>query len=138
MLVFEESFLLHFFIHSKRTLTEYQSLRAKGSWVLFLIPFLPFDNLLFLSNCQSQVLIWISNPSQHRKTCISIDGNDFESQRERGATHFPTAMFAIRYRVALACVVVVWSWSIFESSSLRNPNRVKMSAVLGLANSRLS
>jgi hypothetical protein len=29
-------------------LIEYQSLRVKGSWVLFLRPFLPFDNLLFL------------------------------------------------------------------------------------------
>lgn len=27
---------------------EYQSLRVKGSWVLFFRPFLPLDSLLFL------------------------------------------------------------------------------------------
>jgi hypothetical protein len=30
------------------TLMPYQSLRAKGSWALFLRPFLPLDSLLFL------------------------------------------------------------------------------------------
>lgn len=32
-----------------RTLMPYQSLREKGSTVFFLRPFLPLDNLLFLS-----------------------------------------------------------------------------------------
>lgn len=35
------------FVH--RTLMPYQSLREKGSTVFFLRPFLPLDNLLFLS-----------------------------------------------------------------------------------------
>lgn len=30
------------------TLMPYQSLRVKGSWALFLRPFLPLDSLLFL------------------------------------------------------------------------------------------
>lgn len=34
--------------YSEHTFREYQSLRAKGSWVFFLRPFLPLDNLLFL------------------------------------------------------------------------------------------
>ena len=33
-------------------LTEYQSFRVKGSWVLFLRPFLPFDKRLFLIVCE--------------------------------------------------------------------------------------
>ena len=36
-------------------LTEYQSLRVKGSWVLFLRPFLPLDNLLFLHSCEHRL-----------------------------------------------------------------------------------
>lgn len=33
---------------SRCTLTENQSLRVNGSWVLFLRPFLPFERRLFL------------------------------------------------------------------------------------------
>lgn len=36
-------------VEAFHTLIEYQSLRVKGSTVFFLRPFLPFDNLLFLS-----------------------------------------------------------------------------------------
>jgi hypothetical protein len=35
------------------TLTEYQSLRVKGSWVFFLRPFLPFERRLFLLSSQA-------------------------------------------------------------------------------------
>lgn len=44
------------------TLTEYQSLRVKGSWVLFLRPFLPFERRLFLRQLLAPGTPWNCHP----------------------------------------------------------------------------
>lgn len=61
------------------TLTEYQSLRVKGSWVLFLSPFLPFERRLFLIRISAYCALFL--------TVFCKD--------EREMTDFPTAMIAI-------------------------------------------
>ena len=66
---------------SKLTLTEYQSLRVKGSCVLFLRPFLPLERRLFLR--QISVLT-------RRLSLMHL--------KVKEITHFPTAMNVVCMR----------------------------------------
>lgn len=71
-----------------RTLMPYQSLREKGSTVFFLRPFLPLDNLLFLSKVHPSADYSFSLP---RRSGL---GNRALSLGSGESTYLPTAIFA--------------------------------------------
>lgn len=82
-------------------MTEYSSLREKGSTVLFLIPFLPFDRRLFLKGETGQ-------PNSFDVDIQAVAHGEFDEypgcngadelpmSNAGKSTYFPTAMFASR------------------------------------------
>lgn len=82
-------------------MTEYSSLREKGSTVLFLIPFLPFDRRLFLKHETDQpnsfdvdIQAVADGEFDEYPDCNEAEGLPMSNGGE--SAYFPTAMFASR------------------------------------------